>query len=548
MTMRWSLWLFLILAFSTGMCCALSIRFFYFEAPPVIAQTTEPTTKILFAKRMIPSGIEITAEFVVFQDVPVSEVPSGSLTSFAQVHRRQPAGSIPAGYPIFEDLLLPQAATSQQTAFVPTGSQLVTLDVVHLRQGDKVFVPKEPLSTLLSTNQRIDIRVVPPEAQGRLAEKKQELLRTLGTQDMRNSGELLLENVPIHRIQRKFVADDAGSARDALELMLEKSEADRLTAAARKGQIRIFVRQDATPQPQRAEIDSIVAEPFSGVAASPTTVSDPFVPKTPPSNTPPPDSQPLAQPWTLDIPPRSSALPEAFGAVPPVEQVQRIAPTPPDIADLVSPPTPAKAMWSLARVDALSQDFDQQSLELVAEEIDAIRNEGSVSFGHSESVIAFGPVPFRTVTPESPPVVEFPQTATEFPLLTNATGQETFVPAQQSLHDHTELTMGTPRSTHTIEFLSPGGGAPVRTYPQAMPQTMIWQVEPAVGTQLVMPTVMPSAIPLPQAISEKIPEYTPFERRIYTVLPVEEFGRSPNEELLAPQRLPRSSDPGTQTQ
>jgi len=530
--MRWSLWLFLILAFSAGMCCALSIRFYYFEAPPVVAQTAEPTTKILFAKRTIPSGIEITAEFVVFQDVPISEVPSGALTSLSQVHRRQPIGSIPAGYPIFEDLLLPQAATIQQIAFVPTGSQLVTLDVVHLRQGTKVFSLKEPLSTLLSADQRIDIRVVPPETQGKLAEKKQELLRTFGTQDLRNSGELILENVPIHRIQRKFAGDDAGLARDALELMLDKSEADRLTAAARKGQIRVLVRPNATPQPQRAEIDSIVAEPFAVVADSPVPLPDPFLP-----NPQPPNSQPLTQPLAWDIPQNASTEP--------VEQVQRVAPTPPDI---VSPPTHVKAMMPLVRTDDHSQDLDPQSPEWLAGETDAIRNEGIVSFGYSEGVIAFGLVPSRTVPPESPPVEEQPSSVVTFPLLANTPGQETFVPFQQSPQGHTELAMGPPKGTHTIGFLSPGSGVPVRTYPQTLPQNMIWQVEPA-GTQLVMPTVMPSIIPLQQVVPpERVPDYTPFERRIYTVLPGEEIGGPSSEELLAPQRLIRSSDSGTQAQ
>ena len=543
--MRLSLWLFLILAFSAGMSCALAIRFYYFEATPTVAQAAEPTTKILFAKRTIPGGMEITAEFVVFQDVPLSEVPSGSLTSFAQVYRRQPVGSIPAGYPICEDLLLPQATALQQTAFVPTGSQLVTLDVVHIRQGDQVFSPTEPLSTLLSADQRIDIRVVPPEVQGRLAEKKQELLRTFGTQDIRNSGELILENVPIHRIQRQFVAGETGVARDALELMLDKNEADRLTAAARRGQVRIFICPDTVPQPQRAEVGTIVAETFAAIAPHPIAAPPIANPQTPspdvvPANTQP-NSPPLAQLWPQDIPQHVSA-PTAV----PVEPVQRIAPAPPDIFPLVSSPPTTITPLPMMRTEELSQNADRQT-ELSGDEMDAIRNDGIVAFDHSEGIIAFGTLPMRTIASTSLEDVASVPPITEFPLPTHIPHQEAFVPLQPS-HDHSELAIGSPRVTNAIQFLPPGNlppgnMAPVRDYPQAT----MWQTETTVS-QLVMPAVMPSIIPVPQGAPERSLEYTPFERRIYTVRPEANFGSSPNDELLAPQRLPRSSDSVTQAQ
>ena len=510
-TMRFSLWLFLILAFSVGMCCALAIRYFYFEATPVAVRTFEPTTKILVAKRTIPNGVEITADFVVFQEVPISEVPKGSLISFAQVYRRQPAYPIPAGCPVCEDLLLPQAATTVQTAFIPTGNQIVALDVVHVRHGDKVFLPKKPLSTVLSADQYIDIRVVPPESQGQLAEKKNALLRTFGSQDIRNSGELILEKVPIYRIQRQIVADHTGLIKDSLELMLGKSEAARLATAAKRGQIRILVYQGET----------------NNTTDSPFGVAD--------SSVPLPDTLVLEQSWSLDTPYTQEhflPIPAERELAVPGEHSPRVAPEP-----VASASVPALTMLPFLGAEEVSPNLNQQpespaasnAPELFAKEMDIIRNDGN------EGMVAFGTVPFRNIASESLPIVERTPVTEKLPFQTNTSKQETFIRSHST--DLQEMTMGVPRVTSRLQFLPLGGIAPVKEYSQAM----TWQAEPE-----ILPLVMPSATPVPMAL-QGMPEYSPFDRRIYTVLPVDDPDSRPNEELPAPQRLLRSSDAGTQT-
>ena len=534
--MRLSLWLILIFAFSVGMCCAFAVRFFYFEVGATAVPISESTTKILVAKRTIPSGIEITADFVAFQEVPVSEVPTGSLTSFAQVYRRQPAFPIPAGCPICEDLLFPQAATTTQAAFVPTGSQIVVLDIVHVRQGNRVFPPTGPLSTVLSVDQYIDVRVVPPEAQGRLAEKKNEVIRTFGAQNMRNSGELILENIPIHRIQRLFAADHAGLARDSLELMLDNGEASRLTAAARRGQIRILVRQDEMIS-QPAGIESVFE-----IANLPVQESS-----DPPS---------LEQSLSLDIPhihdqEHSSPISAKSDPETPVDYVQRVAPTPADIVDTVLPPTPAAVatMLPLIKAEEVSQNDDRMNeslhspaasfpMELSTEETNTIRNDG---------VIAFGTPSFRVITTEPLPNIRqdpISTTSTISPLLTDNPRQE--------ISDHfqsvrtQEIVKEYPPIASTIQFRTPGNVTPVKENPQGS----IWQVEESALLPPLMPLIplMPSTIP-PIVMRERAPGYSPFERRAYTVLPNEEdFGKSLVDELQAPQRLIRSSNSRTWTQ
>ena len=531
--MRLSLWLILIFAFSVGMCCALAVRFFYFEAASVTARTSEPTTKILVAKRTIPSGIEITADFVVFQDVPISEVPAGSLTSFAQVYRRQSAFPIPTGCPICEDLLLPPA-TAMQTAFVPTGSQVVALDIVHVRQGDRVFSPQKSLSTMLSVDRRVDIRVVPPEAQGRLAEKKNEVIRTFGAQNIRDSGELVLENVPIHRTQRLFAADHTGLTRDSLELMLDNNEASRLTAAARRGQIRILIRQDDTDS-QPTKVENVFE-----IADLPVQES--------------PDSLLLEQSLSLDIPhiqeqEHSSPISAKPDPATPVDYVQKVAPAPADIfgTALLPPLVSATTVLPLMRAEETSPNGSQRDehlhrladsfpMESSAKETNTIRNDGKIAFGTSSfRVITPTPDPFPTVERERAP------TSVESPPLPSLMDNP-----QQGVPDHLqsirapETAIGPRTTASTVQFRAPSNVASV----EENPREVAWEVESA----LLLPSLIPPATSPPVVTRERVPGYSPFERRAYTVLPNEGFSKSLAEELQAPQRLIRSSNSRPQTQ
>jgi len=519
--MRLSLWLILILAFSIGMCCALAVRTLYFEAALVVTPPSEPTTKILVAKRTIPSGIEITADFVVFQEVPLSEVPIGSLTSFAQVYRRQPAYPIPADCPVCEDLLCPPAATVSQAAFVPTGNQIVAMDVVHVRQKDRVFSSEEPLSAVLSADQRVDIRLVLPESQGKLAEKRNQVLRNFVAQDIRNSGELILENVPIHQIRRQIAANHTGSAKNFLEFMLDKSEATRLTAAAKRGQIRIFVRQNEVPVSQPTVVGEIVETADSyGLAVSDTLMF----------------SLSPAQSLSLDI------LPAREPPVP--------IPQEPDSATQSAPSVDSPAVSDVAvnmspcvNNEEIVQNTDQQNVDRLdtqpdtlavstaadknIEKTDTIRNDGMITFGNA-----------RSLSSDASYVGEQDPARTKLPPQTNEPVRE--IPTRPpSPPPSSEVVFG-PRINRSIQFLPPSSVAPAKE----SPQEPIWQVESTTSSQMV-PLVIPSAMPVPIVTQEKVPAYSPFERRVYTVLPSEDSDRTPRESLSAPQRLFRNSESGT---
>ena len=516
--MRLSLWLILILAFSVGMGCALALRDLYFNAQPVTAQTPEPLTRILVAKRTIPSGVEITADFVVLQEVAVSEVPLGSIARFSQVYRRQSAYPIPTGCPVCEDLLLPKEETAPESAFIPIGSQFVTLDVARIWQGNRIFVPTQPLSTLLGADQRVDIRIVPrDETQGRLADIKNEVLRTFAAPDFKNSGELVLENVPIHRVQRQFAAQSAGSIRDSIMLMLDRSEAARLTAAAKKGQIRLLVRLDEESVPVLAEERTFAAtEPPRELLPAPLPIEQPL-----------PQDVPLDTPFALE---QSGSV--VFVPTAPSETVAKTAPVPADVFDsaLMLPPDPGFTLLPVAREGEIPLRLhrsDQQPNDPVDTVFPEFESEEKVSIRNDVPIAPFG----RMVPPLTPPAHSVEHSATVLPLLTHELGESAIVPS------HSEAVLGPPRMTQSIQFVSPGNVAPVGEYPR----------EIARRAESLLPSAGPSAESVLAAPKERTgtPGYSPFERRIYTVLPSDETEKSPGKELPAPPRLQKNSD-GTQ--
>ena len=524
------------------MCCAVAFRAFYFEAASTTIQTPEHKAKILVAKRTIPSGVEITGDFVAFQEVAVSEVPLGSLSSFAQVYRRQPAYPIPVGCPICEDLLLPHEEIAAQAAFVPTGSQFVALDIAHVRQGDQIFSPQKPLSAVLAADQRVDIRVVPPEAHGRLAEKKNAVLRTFASQDFRTGGELILENVPIHRIQRHAAFDHIGATKDSLMLMLDSHEAARLTAAAKRGQIRILVRRETANAPQPAEIKNIFDIADSPIQTALETAQQPTSVQTPP------DSLPLEQPLSLNFPPSSEfpspILTEVAAPTIPAEHVQKNAPAPSDTFDTGLPPAPTPVMSSSTHdedgipqnPDRIDRQLESPAIAAVPESITetkvAIRNDTVVN----SLAAPIGPSPLRILSSERPLAEQNPA-LTRLPSPANEPGQAALS------RPPSETVLGTPRVTNTIQFLTPGNIAPTKEHLQGIAR----RTEPVVIPPIMLPTMsqtIPSVIPMPTIAQEKVPGYSPFERRVYTVLP-EGFGEN-SEELPAPQRLLKNPDSATQ--
>lgn len=244
--MRASSWLFLLVSFALGIASAFVVAYYTFDAKPVEIVDRGPTVKILLAKRDIPVGAEITAVDVVFADVPISEIPSKSLTNFMQVYSRRPAVPIPTGYPICEDLLMIQQETEkEQVKFLPAGTQIVSLEIEQIRFGEEVTEMTLPMEHFLSVGNHIDIRVLSrEESQSELIERKNELLNAFmrkSQAEESEEGELVLENVAIHRIYSRS-GNHSGASRQiqTLSLLLENQQAEILTAAAKSGRLRVI--------------------------------------------------------------------------------------------------------------------------------------------------------------------------------------------------------------------------------------------------------------------------------------------------------------------
>ena len=510
--MRLSLWLILILAFFVGMGCALTLRHVHFEKKPdLVSQFSEPRTKILVATQTISSGVGITAELVAFQEVPLSEVPLGAFSSFTQVYGRQPAYPIPTGCPICEDLLLPQEETPTQITFVPAGSQLVTLDIIHIRQGEKVFSPKKPISAVLSADQYIDIRLVPRnEVQGKLAEIKNQVLQVFAAHDFRNSGELILDRVPIHQIQRQSIADSAGAAKDSLVLLLENKEAAKLSAAAKRGQIRVLVSQDTKNRQRNVEAEEI----FEVAEQSPIlTVSIPL-------------EQPLPDmPLALRQSPPAPVIPA--GDVTSMEDAPKTAPVPADIFDAMLPSSEPAESSIVKFQQNPEQQTEHQSVSMLAADT-------------SEKVLVRNDLPAESLVV---PSQGFPpgQPAGQSPGLTKMVP----IPEPQQETPVRPLSgtiIGAPRVSQSIQFLPPGDVLSARRdrSRDAVKRVAENPLSPVVP--LVIPTV-----PI-QPETAEVPGYSPFERRfenrVYTVQPNDNYDENTGG-IPTPPPLLKGSDSGT---
>ena len=543
--MRLRLWFVLVLAFFVGMGCAIALRTFYFEAEPGMWQhVSEPTTKILVAIQTIPSGIEITADFVAFQDVPLSEVPSGALTSFVQVYRRQAAYPIPEGCPICEDLLLSSVEVASQPGFIPTGSQRITLGIVHVRQGDQVFSPqKKPLSTILAADQSIDVRVVPRnEARGRLAAMKNDVLRTFAAKDFRNFGELILENATIYEID---------STKDSLTLLLAQNEAAKLTAAAKKGHLQIITRRDKMDAPEAVEIEGVVE-------SIEQSQSLPF--PTPPV----PVALPFELPLSQNTPPHAQELPLSLPMEPvptvALEKVQRVAPMPVDIVDttlssttpileLTQPPA-ARSPQSLDRLD-----LQPEGRHLVA--MPVVKNK--------EEILIRNDAPMVSIS--MPPLNEFPGISPEYPMEQAPMPMQSRVSAadepgrESPTPSYVEAIIGQPRVSQAIQFLPPGTVLSTRREysPEVAKRPDTEKKLLATPPFTIQPPAMsaiPSVIPAPQILSEKAggsgysPFERPFEKRVFAVHQDGEVnGDAPSSGVLpAPSLLLKGLSTGAQAE
>lgn len=247
--MRVVAWLLLLVSFSLGLVSAFVVAYFTFDAKPKqIIVDQRPTVKILVAEKEIPIGAEITADYVSFKDVPIPEIPNQAITNFMQIYRRRPAYPLTAGCPICEDLLLPKEDELDKSAkYLPAGSQVVSLEVGQLRIGNDVSEFELPLSHILSMGDCVDIRVLTQQkAEGEYIRRKNEILQAFAARNgIVAAGDLVLENINIYSIVSKQ-AESGGKQIQTVSLLLDNAQAEKLTAAAREGRLRIVPHQVQT--------------------------------------------------------------------------------------------------------------------------------------------------------------------------------------------------------------------------------------------------------------------------------------------------------------
>ncbi|MDR2439152.1 MAG: hypothetical protein LBE12_07275 [Planctomycetaceae bacterium] len=246
--MRTVSWLFLILSFALGIGCAFIVRHYFFEAKSVPIIEQQPSIKILVAKQTIPQGAEITAEALMFVEVPITELPTAAITCFDQVYHRRSAYPISVGCPICEDLLIPYQEKEKETErFIPAGMQIVSLEIEQVLLNGNIVDPSIMITNHLSLDQRIDIRLFPKEiSQGELIERKNQLLKTfMPKNELVEKGELLLENIEIFQIQNQLSSGKKQRQIPTLTLVLEKEYVAHLIAAARRGRLRVIPHRQA---------------------------------------------------------------------------------------------------------------------------------------------------------------------------------------------------------------------------------------------------------------------------------------------------------------
>ncbi|MDR0869520.1 MAG: hypothetical protein LBN39_01865 [Planctomycetaceae bacterium] len=233
--------LLLTLSFILGAVAAISVRLSFLDAKPVETVDKGPTVKILITSRDIAGGAEISADAVFFEEVPVAELPEKALTNFGGLHKHRAAFPIPAGYPVCSDFLRDENQTGAENfGFLPAGSQVVSLEVEQLRNGDTVAELSEPITNYLTAGQRIDIRAVPEEKQqGIYVQRKNQLLRAYMPKQNTDEGEVVLDNIEVLRVLSRQ-ADTANIRQvQSLALLLKEEDAARLNSAAKNSRLRV---------------------------------------------------------------------------------------------------------------------------------------------------------------------------------------------------------------------------------------------------------------------------------------------------------------------
>ncbi len=271
--------LLLVVSFALGIVSAFVVAYYTFDAKPAEVVDRGPTVKILVAKKEIPVGLEIRAEDIRFTDVPVAEIPKEAITNFMQVYRRRTAYSIPVGCPICEDLLMPKAVTDAgENRFLPAGTQIVTLEIGSVRQGDVLSEPNIPIAHILQPGKKIDIHVVPEnEPQGELIEKKLAVINSVAEKNPKaEAGEIVLENIEVHQVHGQAGAKNStGRQLQAFSMILDDSASLRLAEAAKTGRLRVSLRKTNQPV-QKTESDELHADAASTVKP---TLTEPAVPR-----------------------------------------------------------------------------------------------------------------------------------------------------------------------------------------------------------------------------------------------------------------------------
>ncbi|MGL4594783.1 MAG: Flp pilus assembly protein CpaB, partial [Thermoguttaceae bacterium] len=278
--MRVGFWILLMISFAFGLCCAFAVRFALDELPSSQIAVSSPTVRILVAKRAIALGTEIMAEDVAFETISVLEVPNESIADFQDVYKRRSAYSIPAGYPVCADMLIPEIGDDNQAKFIPVGTQIVALEVEHIQVGDAISEIEISLADLLKKGSCIDIYSVPQQnTKGELVEKRNLLLRSFQPKyqgSTLTAGELVLQKIQIHRVVCGNEVNSSGVKKQTLSLLLDTIQAEQLNSAAKRGCLQVVlhpIENDSEIASQKTNEPIVSDVPKSSVAVIEKKVS-----------------------------------------------------------------------------------------------------------------------------------------------------------------------------------------------------------------------------------------------------------------------------------
>jgi hypothetical protein len=151
-------------------------------------------------------------------------------------------------------------------------------------------------------------------------------------------------------------------------------------------------------------------------------------------------------------------------------------------------------------------------------------------------VIAFGTPTIRVIdrsAEQKPMQAALPQSNEAIP--TSEWKQESAIPS------YAETVSEYPRISRSLPFQTPNAVVPAKEFPKEAKQWTDSVTVPQASLTPMPVSSKPTISPIPNLVPEKVPSYSPFERRVYTVSPDGELEES-YDVLPAPSLLRESTD------